>query len=71
VAEETGVPAAILAGPEDSTPEAIRAYADLLVKHMEAAGKPRTPRPDPNQGRNGSVKTSTSEQFAAAIDGLL
>ena len=64
VSAATGIPAAILAGPEDSTAEAIQAYADLLAAHMEAAGKPRAPRPDPNQGRTGGAPSSTADSFA-------
>lgn len=51
VAEETGVPSAILAGPENGSPEAIKAFAELITKHLEQAGKPRPPKPDPAQGR--------------------
>lgn len=36
----------------------------------EDDGKPRPPKPDPNQGRNTSGTASTGEQFAAAVDGL-
>lgn len=65
VASTTGIPAQILAGPEDSTPEAIQAYADLLIAHMEASGKPRAPKPDPNQGRSGgAVGPTTADSFA-------
>ena len=68
IATETGIPANILAGPTDSTPEAIRAFADLLNDYTEKAGKPRTPKPDPNQGRSGAGAASTAEQFAAAVE---
>lgn len=65
VSASTGIPAAILAGPDDSTPEAIQAYAELLSAHMEAAGKPRAPKPDPNQGRPGGTSTATTaDSFA-------
>ena len=68
VSEETGVPVAILAGPADSTAEAIKAYADLLNDYTEKAGKPRPPKPDPNQGRTGGGTASTADMFAAAIE---
>jgi hypothetical protein len=58
----------ILAGPQGSTAEDIKAFADLLNSHMEQAGKPRTPKPDPNQGRQGGGTASTADQFAAAIE---
>lgn len=64
VSASTGIPAQILAGPEDSTPEAIQAFAELLNTHMEQAGKPRAPRPDPNQGRPGGGPSSTADSFA-------
>jgi hypothetical protein len=64
IAATTGIPVALLAGPENSTPEALQAYADLLNAHMEAAGKPRAPKPDPNQGRTGTGPKSTADSFA-------
>lgn len=64
VASETGVPADILAGPEDSTAEAIKAYANRVIAFTEAAGKPRPPKPDPNQGRSGGGVKSTADSFA-------
>jgi hypothetical protein len=64
VSATTGIPAQILAGPEDSTPEAIQAFADLLTAHVEAAGKPRAPRPDANQGRSGGAPSSPVDSFA-------
>lgn len=69
VSAETGIPVALLAGPEDSSPDAIKAFADLLIAYTEKAGKPRPPKPDANQGRSGSAATTTAEQFAAAIEG--
>ena len=71
VAAETGIPANILAGPTDSTPEAIKAFADLLIDYTEKAGRPRSPKPDPNQGRTGSGTPTTADMFAAAVDGAL
>ena len=69
IASETGIPSNILAGPEDSSPEAIKAYADLLIAYTENAGKPRPPKPDTNQGRSGTGSASTADQFAAAFEG--
>lgn len=34
VSAATGLPAQILAGPTDHTPEAIKAFADLLLEHI-------------------------------------
>ena len=69
IAAETGIPAGILAGPTDSTPEAIKAFADLVSDFLEKSGKPRSPKPDPNQGRSGAGSTSTADLFAAAVEG--
>lgn len=55
VASEKGVPAQILAGPEDGTLEALEAFAELVIAYTEQAGKPRPPKPDPNQGRPGGA----------------
>jgi hypothetical protein len=65
VASEKGVPAQILAGPEDGTPEALAAFAELVIAYTEQAGKPRPPKPDPNQGRPGGAgPKSTADSFA-------
>jgi hypothetical protein len=34
-------------------------------------GKPRPPKPDPNQGRQSGGAASTADQFAASVGGLL
>jgi hypothetical protein len=64
-ASEYGVPADILAGPEDVTPEAFKAFAERVIAYAEQGSKPRSPRPDPNQGRPpaGGPK-STADSFA-------
>jgi hypothetical protein len=65
VASESGVPADLLAGPEDGSPEALKAFADKVIAYTEQAGKPRPPKPDPNQGRSGSGgPKSTTDSFA-------
>lgn len=65
VASETGVPADLLAGPEEATAEAIKAYADRVIAFMEQQGKPRAPRPDANQGRSGAAgPKTTADSFA-------
>jgi hypothetical protein len=65
VASTTGVPSNILAGPEDGTPEALAAFAELVIAYTEQAGKPRPPKPDPNQGRSGGAGPKTaSDSFA-------
>lgn len=71
VASTVGVPAELLAGPEDSTPEALTAYAEKVIAFAEAKGAPRAPRPDANQGRSSSGPASTADQFAAVFNGAL
>ena len=50
------------------TREELEADADELLKDLGDSNKPRTPKPDPNQGRSGSGTASTADQFAAAIE---
>jgi hypothetical protein len=51
-----------------STREELEADADELLKDLGDSNKPRSPKPDPNQGRSGNGTASTAEQFAAAIE---
>lgn len=51
------------------TREELEADADQLLKDLGDSAKPRSPKPDPNQGRTGSGPASTADQFAAAIEG--
>ena len=68
-ASGSGIPADILAGPEDVTPDGLRAFADKITAYVGAANAPRTPKPDPNQGRLSPTATSNAELFAAAFSG--
>ena len=43
VAQAKGIPGDILAGPKDSTPEALHAYADLLIGWRGESATPRAP----------------------------
>lgn len=52
-----------------SSEDGMRLVAQRLSERAEEAGKPRAPRPDPNQGRQSGGTASTAEQFAAAIEG--
>ena len=52
-----------------STREELEADADQLLKDLGDSTKPRSPRPDPNQGRSGSSSASTADLFAAAVEG--
>ena len=70
VASETGIPADILAGPEDTSPEAIKAFAERVVAYTEQAGKPRPPKPDANQGRTNRGTATPASAFASFVDSL-
>lgn len=49
---------------------AMRSLAARLAP-SEDDGKPRTPRPDPNQGRSGTATASTGDLFAATVRDLI
>jgi hypothetical protein len=51
-----------------STREELEADADELLKDLGDASKPRSPKPDPNQGRSGAGSASNADLFAAAIE---
>ena len=51
IAASSNIPADILTGPRDRTPEAVQEFADRLSGFLDERGKPRTPRPDPIQGQ--------------------
>ena len=55
VAGTTGVPLEILAGPEDSSVEALQEFAEKVIEYAGRSNAPRVPKIDPNQGRNSSV----------------
>lgn len=55
-----------LTGGDEDT---LTKQAERLAARNDEAGKPRTPRPDPNQGRTGNGSASTAELFGAAIEG--
>ena len=52
-----------------SSREEIEASAKDVLELIGDAGKPRSPKPDPTQGRSGTGPLSTADQFAAAIEG--
>lgn len=58
--------ALFLTGTDEET---LTKQAERLASRSEEAGKPRAPKPDPNQGRSSSGTASTADQFAAAIGG--
>lgn len=50
--------------------ETLTRQAERLAARDEDAGKPRAPKPDPNQGRQTTGAPSTADQFAAAVGEL-
>jgi len=67
VALEKGLPASLVGRLQGTTEQELAADADELLALVRS---PLTPRPDPSQGaRGGDPKTSTADQFAAAIQG--
>lgn len=52
-----------------STRDELAADADELLKDLGDSTKPRSPKPDPGQGRQGQGPASTAELFASAIEG--
>jgi hypothetical protein len=58
-----------LTGTDEDT---LTKQAERLAARGEDAGKPRPPKPDVNQGRNGNgAGLTTAQQFATAIEGAL
>lgn len=65
VALEKGLTAAQSRRLIGDTREELEADADQLLADLGDANKPRSPRPDPNQGRsNGAGPKSTADSFA-------
>lgn len=69
VAAAQGVPANAIKFLTGSSREEIEASAKDVLELIGDAGKPRSPKPDPTQGRSGTGSLSTADQFAAAIEG--
>jgi hypothetical protein len=68
VAAETGVPATALRFLTGNTREEIEASAKDVLDLIGDAGKPRTPKPDLNQGRPAAEATSKVAQFEAFLN---
>jgi len=50
-----------------SDEETMRKQADLWTAREQDAAQPRSPKPDPNQGRHSTKIASTAEQFASVF----
>lgn len=68
VAAETGVPATTLKFLTGNTREEIEASAKDVLALIGDAAKPRTPKPDLNQGRPATEATSRVAQFEAFLN---
>ena len=71
VATEQGIPSQAVKFLTGSTREEIEASAKDVLELIGDAGKPRSPKPDPNQGRSGGSAATTADQFAGVVGGLL
>lgn len=67
VANEKSVPPNAMKFLTGTTREEIEASAKDVLELIGDAGKPRAPKPDPNQGRPTSAATSPAAEFASII----
>lgn len=67
VASEIGVPANAMKFLTGTTREEIVASAKDVMELIGEAGKPRAPKPDPNQGRAPSEATTPAHEFASIL----
>lgn len=67
VAAEVGVPAKALKLLTGTSREEIEASAKDVLELIGDAGKPRAPKPDPNQGRTTSEASSPANEFASIL----
>jgi hypothetical protein len=71
VATEQGVPANAMKFLTGTTRQEIEASAKDVLELIGEAAKPRTPKPDPNQGRTPLEATSPASQFASFLSNQL
>jgi hypothetical protein len=71
VAAEVGVPPNAIKFLKGTTREEIVAHAKDFMELIGEAGKPRAPKPDPNQGRQLPEATSPQAQFASFLSNQL
>ena len=67
VSATSGIPANILAGPADHTPEGVRAFADMIAALIEERAQPRNPRPDLTQGGSGAPLALNGDGLEEAL----
>ena len=71
IASDRGISGEALTLLDGATREEIEAKADALQALIASQQKPKAPAPDPLQGRPVQAATSTADQFAAALDGII
>src|SRR5699024_6739656 len=64
IAAESGITENVELILTASDEETMRKQAELWTSREQDAGQPRSPKPDPNQGRHSTKSASTAEQFA-------
>lgn len=71
VASEKGIPADAIKLLNGSTREELEDAADALLALIANQSKPKSPKPDLNQGKPTSGGLTNAEKFAAALDDIL
>lgn len=71
IASRKGIPAEALDLLTGSSSEELEANADKLLSLIANQSKTTTPKPDLNQGKPATGGTSTADQFASALGGIL
>jgi hypothetical protein len=71
VASEKGIPADAIKLLNGSTREELEEAADALLALIANQSKPKSPKPDMNQGKATTGGMTPAERFAAAIDDIL
>ena len=69
---EKGLPKGLIERLKGDDEESLTADADELLQLLPSGGAPSSsqPKPDPSQGARGPGKTTTAQQFAAAVGDL-
>ena len=71
VAAEKGIPADAVKLLNGTSREELEEAADSLLALIANTSKPKSPKPDPAQGRPASGGATTADQFASALDDIL
>lgn len=71
IAGEVGIPSKAVKLLAGSTRDEIEASAKDVLELIGESGKPRPPKPDPNQGRTSPEATTPASQFASFLQDQL